>query len=178
MKVLGHLSLSKRMNTNHPWFHLAIFGLSFLIHFDGIILKKKMLKMLGKGKVKERKSWHHSSLIRLWWMTIVKSLFSYLSSPHVLTQPLMGADHVTIVTTLSHFCHEATFVRDTRDTCQCIFSPSGHGRDQQVSQRKNIAILRMMLLLAPAQWGQWVFLICIIANLYLHEFKSFFLNIS
>ena len=74
-------------------------------------------------------------------MTIVKCLFSYLSSPHVLTQPLMGADHVTIVTTLSHFCHEARIVRDTRDTCQCIFSPSGWTRDQQVSQHRNIDFL-------------------------------------
>ena len=50
MKVLGHLSLSKRINTNHPWFHLAIFGLSFLMHFDGIILKKDA-KNAWKGKV-------------------------------------------------------------------------------------------------------------------------------
>ena len=140
MKVLGHLSVSKRINTNHPWFHLAIFGLSFQMYFDGIISKREAKKMLGRTKKlnSKMKSWHHFSLIRLRWMTIVKCLFSYLSSPHVLTQPLMGADHVTIVTTLSHFCHEARIVRDTRDTCQCIFSPSGWTRDQQVSQHRNI----------------------------------------
>lgn len=140
MKVLGHLSVSKRINTNHPWFHLAIFGLSFQMYFDGIISKREAKKCSAERKswTLKKKSWHHFSLIRLRWMTIVKCLFSYLSSPHVLTQPLMGADHVTIVTTLSHFCHEARIVRDTRDTCQCIFSPSGWTRDQQVSQHRNI----------------------------------------
>lgn len=41
MKVLGHLSVSKRINRNHPWFHLAIFGLSLQMYFAGIILKKE-----------------------------------------------------------------------------------------------------------------------------------------
>ena len=52
MKVLGHLSVSKRINTNHPWFHLAIFGLSFQMYFDGIISKREAKKCLV-----ERKSW-------------------------------------------------------------------------------------------------------------------------
>ena len=50
MKVLGHLSVSKRINTNHPWFHLAIFGLSSQMYFDGIISKREAKKMLGRKK--------------------------------------------------------------------------------------------------------------------------------